>query len=123
MLPRRICGPESWPRACLSSENLSPISLIENRGPPFGWESQRNTVILAPGIPGQQKRDRGSHCAFAIIIVIMSLEAARRLSIPELFHVLGEKLDKEYFTLREIPPPFVFSETSLGPEVCSRPST
>lgn len=68
-------------------------------------------------LPGQEEGDRESHRVFA---VTMSLEAARRLSIPEIFRVLGEKLDQEYSTVQGTPPPSVFP--GLSPEVLmSRP--
>jgi len=42
-------------------------------------------------------------------IITMSLEAARKLSIPELLRVLGEKLDVEYSRVRQTPTPLAGS--------------
>ena len=50
----------------------------------------------------------------------MFMRAARTLSIPELLQVLSEKLDEEYFTMREMPLSFALSAGSLDPEVRSR---
>jgi len=47
----------------------------------------------------------------------MSLEAARKLSIPELLRVLDEKLDVEYSRIREISLPLAASVASLEHEV------
>ena len=49
---------------------------------------------------------------------IMSLEAARNLSIPDLFHLLGEKLDLECTRLQEAPlPPVMTPVSELESEV------
>jgi len=48
---------------------------------------------------------------------IMSLEAARDLSIPELLRVLNGKLGLEQTRLRKYHPPPAFSTTSLEAEV------
>ncbi|KAF9784678.1 hypothetical protein BJ322DRAFT_861509 [Thelephora terrestris] len=47
----------------------------------------------------------------------MFMRAARTLSMPELLQVLGEKLDEEYSTMREIPLSFALSAGSLEPEI------
>jgi len=47
----------------------------------------------------------------------MSLEAARKLSIPELLCVLGEKLDMECSRVRELSLPLTVSAASLEHEV------
>lgn len=51
--------------------------------------------------------------------IAMSLEAARKFSIPELLRVLNEKVSLEYSRVREIPPPLGVPAGSLGPEVCT----
>ena len=52
-----------------------------------------------------------------ISIAIMSLEAARNLSIPDLLRVLDEKLKLEYYRLRNTQPPPFASVTLLESEV------
>ena len=49
----------------------------------------------------------------------MSLEAARKLSIPELLRVLNERLSLEYSRVREISLPLGLSVESLEPKVRS----
>jgi len=49
--------------------------------------------------------------------VTMSLEAARKLSIPELLHALCEKLGTEHSRVRGIPLPLAVPVASLEPEV------
>jgi len=51
--------------------------------------------------------------------ITMSLEAARKLSIPELLRVLGEKFGIEYSRVREISLPLAASAESLEHEVCT----
>ena len=53
----------------------------------------------------------------------MSLEAARKLSIPELLCVLNEKLDLEYSRVQETTPPLGVLVGSLEPKVRLRPIT
>ena len=47
----------------------------------------------------------------------MSLETARDLSLPDLLHMLNEKLDLERTRLRDIPLPSAVSVASLESQV------
>ena len=51
---------------------------------------------------------------------IMSLEAARELSIPELLRVLNEKIGIEHSRVREMPPPLAVSAATRELEVRAR---
>ena len=53
-------------------------------------------------------------------IVIMSMKAAQKLSIPQLLRVLDKKLDMEYSRGRQTPIPLTVLEASLPPEVRTR---
>ena len=73
--------------------------------------------------PGAAQGDaQGMHPCISLTVgphqvPTMPLEAARDLSIPDLLHVLREKLSLECARLREAGLAPVFSTASLGPEV------
>ena len=70
------------------------------------------------GCGGPEVSTNRSHVTRLIVTAtVMSLEAARNLSIPDLLRVLNEKLGLECARLRETPLPPVVSAASLESEV------